>query len=444
VTEDTDKRLRLTSLEVENVLRLQAVELVMGDDDVLLIEAGNQQGKSSALKCVEMLFGGGKAIPPSPLHGDAKKGHIIARVGEFVVTQRFRAGKGPIFSVTLEGKKLARPREVMAKMLHGQTLNPLKLLEMDAKGQAECIASLMGFDSSELDAEYARLFEERKDAKKEAKRLIAAMNQAPRHTNAPEKIIDVAELQKEAKRRRAHNQEIESLQRRASEIQGDCRRLADECQAATVEIAKLRKTLREKEEKLAEREKMRSQWLQDLETARTAAEVESPQNVEEIEEQIAQADDLNRKRRDNDRHSELRGEANAAEAKWDKLEEDLKKVAEAKERARVEATKTLAIPDLTLTDDGVMYKGQPFSQAGRSAQLRVSVAVAMALGKGSTVTLLLIDDAEKLDAAGTRLVLEMAQEAGFQVMMTRVLREGPASEGAVVIEDGMTKEVTRA
>ena len=40
-------------------------------------------------------------------------------------------------------------------------------------------------------------------------------------------------------------------------------------------------------------------------------------------------------------------------------------------------------------------------------------------------------------AHGKRIVLEMAKEADFQVIMTRVIGEHGPSAGAVVIEDGI-------
>jgi hypothetical protein len=67
----------------------------------------------------------------------------------------------------------------------------------------------------------------------------------------------------------------------------------------------------------------------------------------------------------------------------------------------------------------------------------VSVAIAIGLNRESRCKLLLIDDAEKLEAKNIEMVLEMAKDAGFDVWMTRVLnRPGEESAGSVVIEDG--------
>ena len=431
------KTLRLMSLDVENVLRLKAVSLKMGDDNVLIIEGPNESGKSSALKCVEMMFAGGKVIPPEPLHGDAKKGHIIARVGALIATQKFRAGNSPQFWVTMEnGKKIARPREVMAAMCNTRTLDPVKFLEMKPEEQSAMMAKFAHFDAAEFDEEYAKLFDERKWAKKEAKAKMSAMNEAPSHTNAPAELVDVKELMEEARKRREHNQSISHAVIEAQRTMADYNGWCNSIHAMDEEMTILSEKLGEMKEKHAEMLTTRDRKAGEVSEAQTAVDKMARMDVDEIETQIAQADDLNRKRRDNDRHAELRAEASAAEAKWDKLEEDLKALAEKKDKARLEASKKVPVPDLELTDDGLFYKGKPFSQAGRSAQLRVSTAVAIALNKDSTVRVLLIDDGEKLDANGKRIVLEMAAEADFQVMMTRVLREGPVSEGCVLIEDG--------
>jgi hypothetical protein len=422
------------SLEVENVLRIQTAFLEMGEDGVLLVEGPNEAGKSSAIKCVEMMFGGGKVIPPEPLHGDAKKGHIIARVGAFTVTRTFRHGKSPQFFITMgKGKKLARPQEVMAGMCKARTLDPVAFLAMKPEEQSAILAEFAKFDAAEFDAEEAQLCEDRKYAKKEAARLTSAMNEAPRHTNAPETVIDVKELMEELKRRQRVNAIIEERCRGVAAVEDRVARAEEHCESLQSQIVKLTAELENGQKALAIAR-------QDLDVATKESHEQEPENEQEITDKINAADELNRMRRDNDRHAELRAEADAAGRKADKLEEDVKAIRAAKAKARLEASKKIPVPDLDLTDDGLFYKGKPFCQAGRSAQLRVSTSVAIALNKDSTVKLLLIDDGEKLDANGKRIVLEMAKQADFQVMMTRVISEHGASEGAVVIEDGRVGE----
>jgi len=436
--EQTQGPLKLMSLEIENILRVQAVYLEMGPDGVLQIEGGNEQGKTSVLRALELLMAGKNAdAAPAPLHGDATKGQIIATIGHLVVTKKYREGKGPVLTVTVgKGKKLAKPQTILDDLMAHYTLNPLKFMAMDDKKKLETLAAFLEFDQSEFDAEEARLTDERKYAKKEAQRLTSAMVEAPRHTNAPEKVIDVKELMEELQERQRINAVITERARACVALEDEITQIEQGCKMLSVDIGVLQQQVASKKAKMAERKEVLARHRSDLEVARKESLKDQEVNEQEITDKINAADELNRMRRDNDRHNELRAEAQAAGKKADDLEEAVKAIRAKKDKARAAAAAKLPLPDLALTEDAVLYKGKPLSQAGRSAQLRVSTAVAIAMNEDKQVRLLLIDDAEKLDPDGTKALLEMAKAEDFQVIMTRVTGAGGPSEGAVVIEDG--------
>ena len=73
----------------------------------------------------------------------------------------------------------------------------------------------------------------------------------------------------------------------------------------------------------------------------------------------------------------------------------------------------------------------PFSQASASEQIRVSLAMAMALNPKLRVIRIL--DGSLLDAENLALIAEMATEHDFQVWIERV---SDTSGVGVVIEDG--------
>ena len=160
------------------------------------------------------------------------------------------------------------------------------------------------------------------------------------------------------------------------------------------------------------------------------------QDEAKIMEQITSADDINKKVRDNVEREKARRAADIANDNWQQTDVELKDATANREKARLAARENLPIPNLDISESAVLYKGKPLSQAGKSAELRVSVAVAIALNKDKRVKLLLIDDAEKLDADNVKVVMEMAHEAGFQVIMARV---GDGKTASVVIEDGEIK-----
>jgi len=87
---------------------------------------------------------------------------------------------------------------------------------------------------------------------------------------------------------------------------------------------------------------------------------------------------------------------------------------------------------LAFADDGLTFDGLPFAQASYAQQLRV--AVAMGLAVNPALKVLLIKHGNALDQTSLTLLTELAQDAGAQVWLEKVAE---AADGvSVFIEDG--------
>jgi len=80
-------------------------------------------------------------------------------------------------------------------------------------------------------------------------------------------------------------------------------------------------------------------------------------------------------------------------------------------------------------------RGVPFSQASSAEQLRVSVAMGLAMNP--TLRVVLIRDGSLLDSASMQLIAEEAAKNKAQVWVERVSEDGAGC--TVVIEDGMVQ-----
>ena len=96
----------------------------------------------------------------------------------------------------------------------------------------------------------------------------------------------------------------------------------------------------------------------------------------------------------------------------------------------------MPVAGISLSDESVMFNGQPLSQASSAEQLKVSVAMAFALKP--RLKICLIRDGSLLDENSLKLVAGMAEEADAQVWLEKVSSDGAGC--SVVIEDGMVKE----
>lgn len=104
-------------------------------------------------------------------------------------------------------------------------------------------------------------------------------------------------------------------------------------------------------------------------------------------------------------------------------------------KAKALSEAKMPIEGLAFDEEGVTYQGLPFAQASAAEQLRVSLAMALAMNPD--IRVVRITDGSLLDGANMELVAKMAAEAGAQVWLERVSDEG---EIGVVIEDGAVKE----
>jgi ABC-type histidine transport system ATPase subunit len=147
------------------------------------------------------------------------------------------------------------------------------------------------------------------------------------------------------------------------------------------------------------------------------------------DERLRDADRTNAQIREARARAQLKKQLNAQQAQVDALTTHLREIDERKANAIAEAS--MPIDGLAFDDTGVTYGGVPLKQCSAAEQLRVSIAMAMALNP--TVRVIRITDGSLLDSSNMALIAEMAAERDFQVWIERVDESGRVG---VLIEDG--------
>ena len=94
------------------------------------------------------------------------------------------------------------------------------------------------------------------------------------------------------------------------------------------------------------------------------------------------------------------------------------------------------VEGMSFDENGVLYNGLPFKQEGTAGQIRISVAMGLAMNPKLKV--ILIRDGSLLDADNLAMIGKMAEEAGAQIWVEKVTEDGQGV--SVIIEDGMVKE----
>jgi hypothetical protein len=413
----TPQPLTVLELRAENTMRLRAVAIKPKKVGVVKIAGRNAQGKSSLLDSIWMTIGGAKAIPLDPVHAGASEAVTFVDLGEYRATRRVQAsGKTTLELTNREGVPQSSPQTILDGLIGNLSFDPLAFMRMDAKKQLDELKKLVGLDFSQLDADKAKRTQERLLVGREVDVARGALTRMVRHADAPKAETSVADLSKalqDAQTTNSNNAlERQSVDQAVDEMNGwgaEVARLQGELDAAKTQFAQWQTTVDER--------RCEASNLHDADTAAIIARMNT-----------VEAD--NAKVRSNAAYDACKRDLDAKDKRYGELTKALADIDARKQNELANAK--FPVDGLSFDENGVMFKGHPFSRASGAEKLRTSLAMAIALNP--TLRVMTIRDASLLDADSMAIVEEMAERAGAQVWLELCHCDDAT---AVVIEDGM-------
>lgn len=424
----------LKSLAATHIMRIRDLTIDFDESGLVVLEGNNQQGKTSAVRALEMVIAGPDAAPPDPIHGDQEEGIIIARftihgadqgeTGELIVKRIFRKDKPPKLTVHLEGirRALARPQEILDILMDHIALDIMQFARMSDEERAKVLAELMGFDATEIDRKRKAAFDERTEVKRDRDRLEKEYEGITQHEDAPEKVVVLGELLEDLDKRKAHNAKGDTLKTEAS--------------TAVDNLAQAEKELAEAKLALKNAGQVVVALKQDARESVLLAEDFEYKDVSEITTKIGNAEGINAKVRENEQREKKRKAYMKAKDEADALTATIDQLDKTKREELKKAEERLPVKGLGIAEGKTTYKGKPFNEAGDSAIIVCSTAISIALNKERLLKIVTVDKAEQMDPPTRKKVKAMCRDAGCQLMMTMVVQEGGPSAGSLVIEDG--------
>lgn len=411
--------MHIIKLQAENVLRLKAVE-IEPDGTFQIVTGANAQGKSSVLNAMYLAIAGGQASRAigKPIREGEESAFVTLDLGDktgvkMIVTREW-SDKGTKLTVkAADGAKYQQPQTILDGLVGALSFDPLEFTRKSAKEQVEDLLDLVGLDFTDADAERAKLYAQRTETGQRA------------HA-----FGDLPKLPKEAPTRETPATEILDRIRAAQDTQGkidQARRIAADA-VATIEGCE--RSIESYRQKIAELNDAISDARSTIARHQDIVdETPTPEDIDSLRTALAEVEDHNKTARDNARIVEDRIAQKELEDQYAGLGHRIKAIDESKAKAIAEAE--MPVDGLGFNDQGVTYNGIPFSQASSAEQIRVSLAMAMALNPALRV--IRIMDGSLLDAASMAEVAKAAKAADAQVWIERV---DDASESAVVIVDG--------
>lgn len=402
--------MKIIELRAENVKRLKAVEITP-DGTLQVIGGKNAQGKSSVLDAIWLALGGGKASKETvlPIRDGESKASVRLDLGALIVTRSWTA-KGTSLKVeNAEGAVFKSPQAMLDGLVGRLSFDPLEFTRLSAKDQREALLDLveLGIDLDELARQRNEIFAERSEVGRRGK----AIGDVQVDDDLPDLERSAQDFISRIREAEAHNKQIDSA--------------LHQVEVTSAAISKAEAQIASLEEQLA-------QWREDLVDLKEPA-LAGRIDVCTLEAELSGVEELNQQIRANNQARERQARKDKLRAEYQSLTDGIEKLD--KTKAEALAAASFPVAGLGFDDMGVTYQGVPFSQASSAEQIRVSVAMAMAMNPKLRV--LRIKDGSLLDAETLEALRAQVEENDFQLWLERV---GNADEGAVIIDDGQVQE----
>lgn len=430
--EQTTPHQHIITLTARNVKRLKAVRITPDGNPVTVIGGRNAQGKSSVLDAIIYTLAGKRSEPKNVIRSGEEGASVVIDTEDFTISKRWTASGGAVTITTRDGSKVSKPQDALDAIIGRVCLDPLEFARMKPAEQSETLRKLTGLDTSAIEKERKRLYEERTIANREADRLRIRAEQAQKSRFvAPKEPINTASITERLQGVNKHNDAVmaarEALATHRDEIASDETRIT----AAKREVLRLESELAAAKTNLEMLADMLNIASRNDALALEVAKVEAmkPQSSEEIMRELQEAQETNKKVEANKQATALVVEAAEAKEKADLLTESIKKCDN--EKARLIAEAKMPVQGLAIEEGAVTFNGIPLDQASTAEQIRISCAIGLALNP--TLRTLIVREGSLLDNDAMKMLAAIATENNAQIIMERV---GVDAHTSVIIEDG--------
>lgn len=399
--------MKIVSLRAENVKRLRAVEITP-DGNTVIISGRNGQGKTSVLDSIWYALGGGPATKGTsrPIRDGETQAKVTLDLGDLTVTRTWTADDKTSLRVeNADGARYGSPQAMLDGLVGRMSFDPLAFAQHDDRTQLGILLDLieLPFNLGDLDRERLGLYEDRTSVGREGKALAGQLQGMPEPpVDLPAEEVSAATVLAEYRQAQERQRLLTATQEAAAKWKLDVEHLREE---------------------LARAERQLAETLEALESAPPAPDLDGyGQRLADLEQTNHQVRAAAERARVDRRHDEKRATYDRLTAKIGDLDE--RKAAAIRDAA-------MPIDGLAFDDSGVTYQGIPFKQCSAAEQLRVSLAMAMAMNP--KIRVIRITDGSLLDSENMRLIEGMAAAADFQVWVEVVDETGKVG---VYIEDG--------
>lgn len=402
----------MQTFKIENYKGISGTVEVSTNGGSVIVQGRNAAGKSSFIDGITELFDArGIRLTPHPINdgADEAKAEFIDTDLDVRIVREWKHGKdgkpaSKISVYALDGAKHAKPAEVIAALTGGLIFDPSKFLQMDPKPQRDMLLRKveLPFDLEQLEAEERTAEEERLKLGQVARAAEGAVTNAHRpEPGTPATPVSTAELVGKLEEARTHNAKLARAAQEVAELGAQSDSISTRITALRSEIVALETEMLNIEERRRE--------------ARQVADEGSPIDTSEFEAQVANVDHINREVQVGEIFRALEEEADFKRREWEVADATVKMI----QQRKAEGLKVAVFPHpaLSVSDDGVLFDGVPFSQLNQGQ--REETAFAIATAGNPDLKLVIVKNGDMMDEVTLAKIDELALERGYTVLIER-------------------------
>lgn len=400
--------MKINRLEIENVKRIKAVKIEPRESGLTLIGGNNNQGKTSVLDSIAWALGGerfkpsqatreGSVIPPNL--------HIVMNNGLVVE----RKGKNSALKVTdPNGNKGGQ--QLLNEFVEQLALDLPKFMESSGKEKAQTLLQIIGVGDQlvQLEKEEKELYQERLYVGRTADQKEKFAKEQPYFSEAPKDLISPSDLIRQQQEILAKNEENQRKREQLHQLEQVYQKVNDDLS-----------------ELLAKQKRIE----EDLKIAKLSAVDLQDESTAELEESISNIEEINRKVRANLDKEKAEDDAKIYRSQYNELTEKISDL-RSKKNSLLDSAE-LPLPELSVADGELIYKGQKWDNMSGSERLKVSTAIVRKLNPDCGFVLL--DKLEQMDMVTLQEFGLWLESEGLQAIATRV---STGDECSIIIEDG--------
>lgn len=417
---------KINKLEIENVKRVKAVKIEPNASGLTIVGGNNNQGKTSVIDAIAWGLGGNK-YKPSQAHreGSVTPPHLHIVMNNGLVVER-KGKNSDLKVIDPNGEKAGQ--NLLNSFVEELAIDLPKFMDSSSKEKANILLQIIGVGDQlfELERKEQEIYNQRHTIGQIADQKKKFAAEQPYFPEAPKEPIAVADLVAKQQEILARNGENQQKRNQVNQISFQLEQSKSNIQAINTRIEELQAQL--------QKEQIECNRLSaDLATAQKTAENLQDESTQELQQNIAEVDEINRRVRANLDKDKAEEDANEYKNQYDTLTNDITSIR--KEKAALLANAKLPLPGLSVSDGELIYNGQKWDNMSGSDQLKVSTAIVRKLKPDCGF--ILLDKLEQMDMVTLNEFGQWLEQEGLQAIATRV---STGDECEIIIEDGYVTE----